>query len=157
MSQAYKTFNRKGDFLGFDVPPYHHVERPLAKNGIRVLSLFDGVATGLLALQTLRFEVEAYYSCEIAEEALQVQRQHYYNLIQPLGDVHILDEAMLDTLGRIDLLLGGSPCNNFSLANPHRKGLYGEPHALHLHKILVYCAFSSDKETPMVSFFSCCR
>lgn len=109
------------------MPPLNWIERPLAKNALRVLGLFDGLATALVALNKLGILVEAYFSCEIAPEALQVQKLHFYNTIKPLGDVRDLNEERLEALGRIDLLLGGSPCNNFSLANPRRKGLYGKP------------------------------
>ncbi|XP_034251362.1 DNA (cytosine-5)-methyltransferase 3C-like [Thrips palmi] len=94
------------------------------KKPLRVLSLFDGIGTGLLVLDNLGLEVEEYFSCEIDEDALSVLDYRFYGRMTHLSTVTNLTPHKLDSLGRIDLLIGGSPCNQLSLANPRRKGLY---------------------------------
>lgn len=79
---------------------------------INVLSLFDGVSVGQLALTELGFNINKYYAAEIEAEPIQVTNNHFPNTIQ-LGDV--LD-IKGDKLPKIDLLIGGSPCQGFSIA-----------------------------------------
>lgn len=83
---------------------------------LKVLSLFDGMSCGQLALQRAGFEVEEYYASEIDKYAIQVTQQNFPNTVQ-LGDVTKVDS--LD-VSEIDLLIGGSPCQGFSFAG---KGL----------------------------------
>ena len=79
---------------------------------IKVLSLFDGISCGYVALQRAGFEVTHYYASEINKYAMQVNKKNYPNTIQ-LGDVK--DWRKWD-LQDIDLIMGGSPCQGFSLA-----------------------------------------
>ncbi|KAK9694866.1 C-5 cytosine-specific DNA methylase [Popillia japonica] len=97
---------------------------PELKKPIRVLSLFDGIGTGLTALSKLNITVECYYSCEIDYNSIAVAKKNYPGGITLLGDVRSLTEENIKSILPIDLLLGGSPCNDLSLANPYRKGLY---------------------------------
>ncbi len=76
-------------------------------------------------LEKLGLEVEKYFSCEIDEAAIAVLNFRYHKRIEHLGPVQFLTLEKLSSLGDIDLLIGGSPCNELSLANPRRKGLYG--------------------------------
>ena len=78
---------------------------------MNVLSLFDGMSGGRLALDLAGIEVENYYACEIDKNAITVSSKNYPYIIQ-LGDVTKLD---LDKLPKIDLLIGGSPCQGFSM------------------------------------------
>ena len=79
---------------------------------IKVLSLFDGIACGRVALERAGFEVEKYYASEIDKFALQITRKNFPDIIQ-LGDVtKVNGEDFKD----IDLLCGGSPCVGFSFA-----------------------------------------
>ncbi|XP_026671296.1 uncharacterized protein LOC108627172 isoform X2 [Ceratina calcarata] len=90
---------------------------------IRVLSLFDGLATGLLVLEKLGLVVDVYYASEIDADSMMVSTAHFGNRIQHLGDVRKITKEKLEEIAPIDLLIGGSPCNDLSLANPGRRGL----------------------------------
>lgn len=79
-------------------------------NNMRVLSLFDGISCGQLALQRAGIRVEQYYASEISETARQVTQQHFPDTIQ-LGDV---EKISIQDGPNIDLLIGGSPCQGFS-------------------------------------------
>ncbi|KAL8586041.1 hypothetical protein ACOMHN_023684 [Nucella lapillus] len=96
---------------------YFKTRRP-----IRVLSLFDGIGTGLLALQRAGLQVEVYYASETDEQAALVAQANHGALVTQLGDVVALTKDRLAEVAPIDLLIGGSPCNELSLANPLRKG-----------------------------------
>lgn len=82
------------------------------KDGITVLSLFDGMSCGQLALQKLGVKVKAYYASEIDTHAIKVAMKNFPNTIQ-LGDV---TKVFAKDLPKIDLLIGGSPCQGFSFA-----------------------------------------
>lgn len=79
---------------------------------MNVLSLFDGISCGQLALKAAGVEVSNYYASEIDPHAIRVTQHHFPNTIQ-LGSV--LDVKGGD-LPKIDLLIGGSPCQGFSFA-----------------------------------------
>ncbi|KRZ05830.1 DNA (cytosine-5)-methyltransferase 3B, partial [Trichinella zimbabwensis] len=97
---------------------------PNEKQPIRVLSLFDGIATGKIALDELGINIEIYYSCEIDQEALLVTKVNHESQVVYLGDVRGITREKLEEISPIDLLIGGSPCNDVSIANPKRRGLY---------------------------------
>lgn len=80
--------------------------------GINVLSLFDGMSSGMIALERAGIKVKNYYASEIDKHAIKVSKTNYPNIIQ-LGDVTQID---LSNLPKIDLLIGGSPCQGFSMA-----------------------------------------
>jgi site-specific DNA-cytosine methylase len=82
------------------------------KNGINVLSLFDGMSCGMIALDRLGIKVDNYYASEIDKYAIQVSEANYPNIIR-LGDVK---EVTWLGLPKIDLLIAGSPCQGFSFA-----------------------------------------
>ncbi|PBC27185.1 (cytosine-5)-methyltransferase [Apis cerana cerana] len=94
------------------------------KRKIRVLSLFDGLGTGLLVLLKLGFTVDAYYASEIDPDALMVTASHFGDRILQLGNVRDITCKTIKEIAPIDLLIGGSPCNDLSLANPARLGLH---------------------------------
>ena len=77
-----------------------------------VLSLFDGMSCGQLALDTLGVQVGNYFASEIDSHAMQIAKKNYPNT-KHIGSV--LDVKGSD-LPRIDLLIGGSPCQSFSNA-----------------------------------------
>lgn len=77
-----------------------------------VLSLFDGMSCGQQALERAGIKYNKYYASEIDKYAIQVTQHNYPNTIQ-LGSVTEVDVADLEP---IDLLIGGSPCTNFSFA-----------------------------------------
>ena len=80
--------------------------------GINVLSLFDGMSCGQIALDQLDIKVDNYYASEIDKWAMQVAKKNYPNT-KHLGDV---TELKGSDLPKIDLLMGGSPCQGFSFA-----------------------------------------
>jgi len=90
-------------------------------NPLNVLSLFDGISCGQLALSRLGIPVANYYASEIDQNAIKVTQHHFPNTIQ-LGDVKTFN---VGALPKIDLMLGGFPCVEFSVAG-NRKGLQGE-------------------------------
>ena len=79
---------------------------------MNVLSLFDGMSCGQLALQRAGIQVENYYAAEIDKYAIKVTQANFPETVQ-LGDVTAIDP---DSLPDIDLLIGGSPCQGFSFA-----------------------------------------
>jgi len=122
---------------------------------LRVLSLFDGIGTGnsknkkqtrktfialyrtrnflliivfffigYLSLKELGFNVEVFYASEIDKDALLLTKYHFSNIIQ-LGSVTEITNEVLDKIGPINLLFGGSPCNDLSSVNYRKKGIYG--------------------------------
>ena len=78
--------------------------------GLNVLSLFDGMSCGMIALERAGIKVKNYYASEIDKHAIKVSKANYPNIIQ-LGDVTSVD---VSTLPKIDLLIGGSPCQSIS-------------------------------------------
>lgn len=82
------------------------------KKGINVLSCFDGMSCGQLALQRAGIKVNQYYASEIDKYAISITQKNWPNTIQ-LGDVSKINSS---DLPKIDLLIGGSPCQGFSLA-----------------------------------------
>ena len=84
----------------------------VGKEKINVLSLFDGISCGQIALERAGIEVENYFASEIEPSPIKVTQHNYPNTKQ-LGNV--LDVKGID-LPKIDLLIGGSPCQGFSFA-----------------------------------------
>lgn len=79
---------------------------------MKVLSLFDGISCGRLALERAGIPVEKYYASEIDKYAIQIAQKNYPDTIQ-IGDVTKLNYLeLLD----VDLVIGGSPCQGFSFA-----------------------------------------
>ena len=89
---------------------------------LRVLSLFDGISCGQVALERAGIPIEVYYASEIDKYAIQITQKNYPNTIQ-LGDVTKID--FTEFKGKIDLIMGGSPCQDLSIAGK-RAGLQGE-------------------------------
>lgn len=81
---------------------------------MNVLSLFDGMSCGQIALNRLGIKVDNYFACEIDKWAIKVTQKNFPNTVQ-LGSV--TDLHGVDTLlPKIDLIIGGSPCQGFSFA-----------------------------------------
>lgn len=79
---------------------------------MNVLSLFDGMSCGRIALDRAGIPVTNYYASEIDKYAIKVSKANYPN-IQHIGSV---TEVNANSLPKIDLLIGGSPCQGFSFA-----------------------------------------
>ena len=80
--------------------------------GLKVLSLFDGMSCGQIALRELGIEVDAYYASEIDKFCIAQTQLNFPATIQ-LGDVR---GVSMGQLPKIDLILAGSPCQGFSFA-----------------------------------------
>ena len=81
--------------------------------GINVLSLFDGISCGQVALERAGIDVEMYFASEIDEKAIKITQQNYPKTIQ-LGNIVEIDVEIFPV--KIDLIIGGSPCQGFSRA-----------------------------------------
>jgi DNA-cytosine methyltransferase len=98
-------------------------------NKIKVLSLFDGMSVAQQSLKNIGADVEVYYASEIDEYAKAVTQSNFPNTRQvgSVIDVHGLDKGTGYFIGAsIDLLCGGSPCQDLSIAKKNREGLKGE-------------------------------
>ena len=80
---------------------------------MNILSLFDGISCGMVALKRAGIEVDNYYSSEIENSAITISNNNYPEIIR-LGDVTKINKNVLSTLPKIDLILSGSPCTGFS-------------------------------------------
>ena len=80
--------------------------------GLNVLSLFDGMSCGQIALQRVGIKVENYFASEIDKYAIQVAKHNFPNT-KHIGSVV---DVKGNYLPKIDLLIGGSPCQGFSFA-----------------------------------------
>ena len=90
---------------------------------VNVLSLFDGMSCGQLALNKANIQYDNYFASEIKKHAIETTQHNFPNTIQ-LGDVHHIKASQLPN---IDLLIGGSPCQNLTYLNSKgRAGLEGE-------------------------------
>ncbi|HSQ87964.1 DNA cytosine methyltransferase, partial [Romboutsia sp.] len=111
------------------------------EKGINVLSLCDGMSCGQIALERAGIKVNNYFASEIENSSIKITQKNYPNTIQ-LGDMTKINEAELDKLPRIDLVISGTPCRDFSKCtiqggsnnweNMHSigKGVYGKHSSL---------------------------
>jgi len=90
---------------------------------MNVLSLFDGISVGRYALDLAGIKIEKYYACEIEKHAITISKKNYPNNIHLGSVVDLKSEQIVEPL---DLLIGGSPCQDLSIAKKDRKGLGGE-------------------------------
>ncbi len=94
---------------------------------IKVLSLFDGMSCGQIALERVGIGVDTYYASEIDKYAIKVTQHNYPNTIQ-LGDVRSNKDWELP---KLDLMMAGSPCQDLSrIKSKNRKGLLGDKSSL---------------------------
>lgn len=92
----------------------------------RVLSLFDGIATTRYALEKAGVRVEKYYASEVDKFAIKVALKNYPDIVE-VGDIRNLNGKEFTD---IDLIIGGSPCQDLSIAKRNRRGLNGSRSAL---------------------------
>ena len=101
---------------------------------MNVLSLFDGISCGRVALERAGIKVDNYFASEIDKYAIKVAMKNYPDTIQ-LGNVITVDGF---SLPKIDLLIGGSPCQDLSNYKYDRndvKGLEGRKSSLFYHYV----------------------
>ena len=79
------------------------------KEGINVLSLFDGMSCGRIALEKSGIKINNYFASEIDKHAIKVSQYNYPDIIH-LGDIRYINEYDYHGFNEIDLLIGGSPC-----------------------------------------------
>ncbi|KAI6074033.1 DNA (cytosine-5)-methyltransferase 3B [Aix galericulata] len=111
----------------YDAPKIYPAVPPAKRKPIRVLSLFDGIATGYLVLKDLGIQVEKYIASEICEDPIAVGTVRHEGNITYVHDVRNITKRNIEEWGPFDLVIGGSPCNDLSLVSPSRKALYGPP------------------------------
>jgi len=88
---------------------------------INVLSLFDGISIAQQALKEVEIPIKNYYASEIDKWAIAITQKNFPSTIQ-LGDVRNVEKEMVED---IDLIIGGSPCQDLSIAKKNREGLQG--------------------------------
>lgn len=91
---------------------------------MNVLSLFDGMSCGRIALDKLNVKVDRYFRSEIDPYATKVAESRWDDVIS-LGDVRKVNAEML--AHDIDLLIGGSPCQGFSFAQGSNRPDFDDP------------------------------
>ena len=101
---------------------------------MKVLSLFDGISCARVALERVGLKVDAYYASEIDANAIKVSTKNYPD-IQHIGDVKSVQKV-----DDVDLLIGGSPCQDLSVAKKGRLGLKGERSGLFWEWVRVWKA-----------------
>lgn len=84
---------------------------------MKVLSLFDGISCGMVALERVGIPVERYFAYEIEPSAIKISKKNYPQIIH-CGDVFDTDFCTF-AIANIDLLIGGSPCTFWSKAKCH--------------------------------------
>ncbi|KAM6147746.1 DNA (cytosine-5)-methyltransferase 3B isoform 9-T9 [Erethizon dorsatum] len=110
--------------LDYEAPKLYPAIPASRRRPIRVLSLFDGIATGYLVLKELGIKVEKYVASEVCEESIAVGTVKHEGNIKYVNDVRNITKKNIEEWGPFDLVIGGSPCNDLSNVNPARKGLY---------------------------------
>ena len=92
---------------------------------MNVLSLFDGMSCGRIALDRADIKVDNYFSSEIKKYAIDIANKNYpQDKKNRLGDIIKIVWKMFKG-NQIDLMIGGSPCQDFSGANKNRLGVEG--------------------------------
>lgn len=81
---------------------------------MNIISFFDGISCGQLALERARIQVDKYYASEINPYCIKITEKNYPNTIQ-LGDIQFITSHKFERIP-IDLIMAGSPCQGFSLA-----------------------------------------
>lgn len=119
----------------------------LTSKRMRVLSLFDGISCGQVALQRVGVDVEAYYASEVDKHAIAITQKNHPSTVQ-LGDVTKWREWAIEW-SSIDLVQGGSPCQGFSNAG---KGLNFDDPRSRLFFVFVEILEHVRKHNPNVRF-----
>lgn len=95
---------------------------------MKILSLFDGISCARIALKKAKIPVDVYYSSEIEDPAIKIAQKRFPETVQ-LGDIKTLNKRFdmnKNFANGIDLMIGGSPCQDLSIAKTNREGLKGK-------------------------------
>lgn len=103
------------------------IKRGMQIQALNVLSLFDGVSCAMVGLERAGIKVAKYYAVEIDPIPTKVSQKNYPQIVRPAVDVRCLTK---DMVGEIDLLVGGSPCQDLSICKAGRLGLEGNKSSL---------------------------
>ena len=131
---------------------------------MKVLSLFDGISCGYLALKKSNIHVDQYFASEIEPNAIKVALQNHPDIIT-LGDISKVnyhdgvlytDSASYD-VGHIDLICGGSPCTNFSSIGYANGMISGDTEILSLEQYLDLKAKNVKFDGQSYLFWEFCR
>lgn len=117
------------------------------KDSINVLSLFDGMSCGQIALERVGISVNKYYASELDAHAIKITQHNYPNTIQ-LDDVTKWKEWDIDW-DSIDLVIGGSPCQGFSFAGKQLN--FDDPRSKLFFEFVDICYRVAD-ENPKMKF-----
>jgi len=80
------------------------------------VSLFNGIGVGFQALKELGIKLDTLISSEINQDSIDVNQHHFPDTIQ-IGDITKVDlKNLKQTVGKVYIVMGGSPCTNFSFA-----------------------------------------
>lgn len=101
---------------------------------MKVISLFDGISCARVALERAGIPVDVYFASEIDKHAIEVSQKNYPDIkhIGSVTDVKVEKGGIVWSGGgftfstEVDLLIGGSPCQDLSIAKRDRKGLEGD-------------------------------
>ncbi|XP_075294454.1 DNA (cytosine-5)-methyltransferase 3B [Opisthocomus hoazin] len=139
----------------YAAPKIYPTVPPANRRPIRVLSLFDGIATGYLVLKDLGIQVEKYIASEICEDPIAVGTMRHEGNITYVHDVRNITKRNIEEWGPFDLVIGGSPCNDLSLVSPARKGLYEGTGRLffEFYHLLNYARPKAGEERPFFWMF----
>ena len=96
---------------------------------MKVVSLFDGISCARVALDRLGHKRVEYLASEIDEAATRISSRNWPDIVA-LGDVKNVDGKKIRRGGSVDLLIGGSPCQDLSIAKKGRQGLKGSRSSL---------------------------
>ncbi|XP_021048457.1 DNA (cytosine-5)-methyltransferase 3C [Mus pahari] len=149
-------FTTDPDLEEFQEPPKLYPAIPAAKRRpIRVLSLFDGIATGYLVLKELGIKVEKYVASEVCAESIAVGTVKHEGQIKYVDDIRNITKEHIDEWGPFDLVIGGSPCNDLSCVNPVRKGLFEGTGRLffEFYRLLNYSRPEEEDDRPFFWMF----
>jgi site-specific DNA-cytosine methylase len=102
---------------------------------MNVLSLFDGISCAKVSLERAGIPIKTYFASEIDKHAIAVSQRNHPDIVR-LGDVREITTLPVP----IDLLIGGSPCQDLSIAKKDRKGLDGDRSGLFWHYVRVWKA-----------------
>ncbi|XP_062479791.1 DNA (cytosine-5)-methyltransferase 3B isoform X1 [Pezoporus occidentalis] len=110
---------------------------------------------GYLVLKDLGIQVEKYIASEICEDPIAVGTMRHEGNITYVHDVRNITKRNIEEWGPFDLVIGGSPCNDISLVNPTRKGLYEGTGRLffEFYHLLNYARPKAGEERPFFWMF----